>query len=129
EENAEQTLAEAITHPVFERLFVRVRAQTSPRIGCDASRRFDHAEFRQRFERFQRITEECAVVVNPRRAWAVEQVTAQDFSPKVLPLFRFGKKAVAADVEVKTLVPDRSGNTPDVFRVRLKNPNRETLFR
>ena len=114
EECVEEPFAELIAYPFFEiaRIAHWEQARFHPR--KHAKDRPEDPKFQQRFERFQRIGEKFAVVKNARRPRSHEHVVRQDLRPQIFDRLRLGKETVAANVELKTLVSHRPGNSADV---------------
>ena len=117
-----------IADPVLEVVRVTDREQFRFQIGEQAQGRPDDAEFDERFEGAQWISEEFAVVINARRTRAHEHVVRQNLSPEILDRLRFREKAVPADVEVKTFVSGGAGNSTDVNGIGLEDGDRDVVL-
>ena len=110
-----------VADPIFEIVRLPDREEFRFEIGQQAQDRADDAQLDERFESAQRIGEEFAVIINPRGTRAHQHVVRQNLGPEILDRFRLREEAVAADIEVKTLVGRRSGDAADVDRVGLEH--------
>ena len=75
-------------------------------------------------QRFERVFEEAAAIIDAREPFALEHPVAQDVTPELLDLGVLGKEAVTADVEAKALVADGAGDAADVLRILLDDHHR-----
>ena len=117
-EDIEEAFAKLVADPIFEVARIADRKETRFEPGQNAEDRFKDAELDQRLERLQRVGEKLARVKDARGTGAHEHVVGQNLRPKIFDRFRFGEKAVTANVEMKPLVGGGAGNPTNVSRVR-----------
>src|SRR5262249_5158303 len=103
-EGPEQTLSEAIGHPVLESVLLFVRKELPASIAGADQDAVENPKVFQRVKWLERIMKESALVKNPAEPRPLEEILCQNFTPEAVDLIALGEEAMAAHVEVITLV-------------------------
>src|SRR5216684_2285165 len=128
EEDLEEPPAELGDHPILEAARRPVRCEAGARVRERAARRLQRAQLDERLGSLERIAEEPALVVDARGARPQEEVVRQDLRPQVLDLFRFGKEAMAADIEMESFVVLCARDSAHVAGIALEDRCRDALL-
>ena len=118
--------AERVDGPVLKALDLLVRKNLGLGKAHHAQRAAHDPQIPQRFKGAQRVGIEFALVVDPAHPRAFDEIVGQDLVPQINHLFRFGKEAVAADVEPVAFVLHGSADPADVVLVLFDNRDRES---
>jgi len=118
-----------VGHPILE--IARIAHGQEPRFEPrkEAKGRLDNAKLDERFEWFQRVSEKFAAIKYARRSRPLQHVVGQNFRPQIFDRFRFRKKTMTTDVEVKSLVSGGARNAADVNWVGLQDGNIDVVLR
>ena len=104
EEMAEQAIAEAVHHPVFEGLFLLVGEYLPLQVGAHDPEGLDRPQIGERVHRLERIVEELAPEEDAAQPRPGDEFGTADLVPDLLHFLDLGEEAVPADVETESVV-------------------------
>src|SRR5581483_9901894 len=99
EEQLEQATAEAVRHPVLERVVDLVALRRGARVRGHAARELHRAELLDHVRAAQRVVEIAVVPVDARHARTQQELVAHHLVPEVVDLLRLGEEAVAVALD------------------------------
>jgi hypothetical protein len=117
EEGLEQPLAEAIGHPLFERVLARARKYLPPEIAQHGENARAEPEPQQGIERTKRVVEELSVVVDAGEPGPADEILAEHLAPQLFDLRDLGVEAVTAQVEAEALEGRGARQSADVIEL------------
>ena len=122
-------MTKLVYRPILKAADIFIRKGLGLHIARHAQRRSDNAKVEQCFERTQRIAVESAFIIDPAHARTLNEVVGQNLVPQIDHFFRFGKKAVAADVKAISVNFDRAADAADIAFVFFDDGDAVPLFR
>jgi len=114
EEDGVQAPAEPVRHPVLEGDLRRNRPQSDPQVTEKHEERVDRSQSSEGIHWLQRISEEFPAVVDARESRPLQQLRSEHVSPELLNRANLREESMAADIEAKTFVLDRSCDATDL---------------
>ena len=123
EEELEEPPAEAVRHPVLERLLDRIARRRGAQVRGHAARELDGPELADDVGAAQRVVEKALVPVDAGHPRTQQELLAEDLAPERLDLERLREEAVSAEVEAVTVDLDRLRETADLA-LRLEHDDR-----
>lgn len=121
-------MAELIDRPVLKTADIFVRECLGLYITCHAQGRPDDAQIKKRLKRAQRVAVEFAFIIDPAHARALNEVVRQNFIPQIDHLFRFGEKAVTANVKAIAIDLNGAADPADIAFVFFNDGDAVSLF-